>query len=142
MNIVDAARRYIGTPFHHMARNPPVGIDCAGLIICAAREVGLLPRGFDVPSYSRMPDGFTIMALCREYLDAVAQADVRVGDVIVVSMGRYPQHLGLLGDYRYGSGLSVIHASAYSRPPRVIETRLMYTAAFKFCAAFRFRGAN
>ena len=139
--LIAAARSYLGTPFHHMARNPPVGVDCAGLVICAAREVGLLPPGFDVPSYSRVPDGVSLLAWCREHLDEVAKETMQAGDVIVVSMGEYPQHIGLLGSYRYG-GFSIIHASAYSYPPRVIETRLMYSSAFKFSAVYKFRGLS
>lgn len=37
---VEAAVSYIGTPFVHQGRIPHLGLDCAGLIICAAIEAG------------------------------------------------------------------------------------------------------
>lgn len=140
--IVAVARSYIGTPHHHMGRLPGVGIDCAGVLICAGRETGLVAADFDVPAYVPQPDGHSLLDWCREHLGpAVAQADMRPGDAIVLRAGPRPQHLALLGDYRHG-GLSIIHACADSHPPRVIETRLMFSRVLRFVAAFRMPGVE
>ncbi len=40
-NIVDVAKTYIGTPFHHLGRIKDVGIDCVGIIICVAKELNI-----------------------------------------------------------------------------------------------------
>jgi hypothetical protein len=63
------------------------------------------------------------------------------GDIAVLITDLLPQHLGLLGDYRHG-GLSIIHAcnARSCVPPRVIETRLMFSRALRFVAAFEFPG--
>jgi cell wall-associated NlpC family hydrolase len=42
-NMVLAARECLGTPFQHQGRVPGVGLDCVGVAIYAAREVGLNP---------------------------------------------------------------------------------------------------
>ncbi len=39
-DFVRVARSYIGTPFHHQGRLPGVGLDCAGVIVCALAECG------------------------------------------------------------------------------------------------------
>ena len=48
--IVSAARRWIGTPFHHRASVHGVGCDCLGLVIGVWREVG--GPAVDVPVYA------------------------------------------------------------------------------------------
>jgi len=49
---VEAARKYLGMPFRHMARGPR-RVDCAGLILCAFRDVGIELE--DMPVYGREP---------------------------------------------------------------------------------------
>lgn len=138
--IVAIARGFVGTPYQHLGRQPGVALDCAGVLICTGRAAGLVAPDFDVPNYVPQPDGVSLLAWCRAHLGpAVSKLDMAPGDAIVVRPGMRPQHLALLGDYRYG-GLSMIHASNEARPPRVIETRLMWSEALKFVAAFRMPG--
>ena len=136
-HIVEAARGCIDTPYHHQGRKVGVGLDCVGLVVRVGRAVHALGGGFDVRGYSRVPDGFSLMHHLDEQLDTIERADMRPGDVICVAFDGYPQHIGVLGDYAHG-GLSIIHAS--SSAGRVIETRLLFSAAMRFVAAFRFRG--
>ena len=135
--IVEAARRCMDTPYHHQGRKVGVGLDCVGLVVRVGRAVRALGDGFDVRGYSRVPDGFSLMHHLDEQLDTIDRADMCPGDVICVAFDGYPQHIGVLGDYAHG-GLSIIHAS--SSAGRVIETRLLFSAAMRFVAAFRFRG--
>ena len=136
-DVVAEARTWLATPFHHQARLKGVGVDCAGLCIGVARALGLIDPAWDVHGYDRNPDGRTLMAACLEQMDPTDQADMQPGDVLMVRFDTHPQHLGLLGDYRHG-GLSIIHASG--NEGRVIETRLMFSSAMLFVAAFRLRG--
>lgn len=132
--IVATARSYIDTPFHHQGRLPGIGLDCAGLVICVARALDMVEPDFDVPTYDRAPDG-SMIPWCRAHM--VQLKEPKPGDVIVVTVDRQPQHMGIVGDYRHG-GHSIIHAHISARPtPRVIETRLMYSEALRFVAAFR-----
>ncbi|MFZ7338164.1 hypothetical protein ACLS0R_18210, partial [Comamonas jiangduensis] len=59
-DVVAAARRCIGTPYHHQARKPGIGLDCVGLVICVARQIGAVAPDWDVRGYSRVPDGFAL----------------------------------------------------------------------------------
>lgn len=137
-DIVSVARSYLGTPFHHAARLPGVGMDCAGVLICAARELGLVAPDFDVPAYVQSPDG-SMLKWFRLYMTPVSQGEMQPGDAVVFITDVIPQHLGVLGDYAHG-GLSVIHAANNARPARVIETRLMFSRSMRFVAAGAFPG--
>lgn len=140
-DIVRIARSYIGTPFHHMERQPGLGIDCAGVLICAARDASLVEKMFDVPAYEPVPDGRVMLKWCREHMVEVSKEAMRPGDAILLITDEHPQHLGILGDYLHG-GLSIIHASNVAVPPRVIETRLMFSRTMRFVAAFSFPGVE
>lgn len=131
---VPVARGYLGTPFHHQGRRGGVGMDCVGLVICVARELGHLPPDWDVTGYARQPDGHQLMHHLTDRLQPVAQADMQPGDVVCVAFDKHPQHVGIAADYVHG-GLSLIHAD--SRRGRVLETRLLFTRAMRFVAAFR-----
>lgn len=138
-DIVRVARSYIGTPFHHMARVPGVGMDCSGLLLCVGRELGLIAPDFDVPAYTPNPDGHSMVEWCDAYMTRIDQKDMQPGDVILLIVDLHPQHLGIVGDYPHG-GFSIIHASNNVRPPRVIETRLLLSVAQRFVAAYSVPG--
>lgn len=138
-DIVRIARSYIDTPFHHRARLPGVGMDCAGLLVCVAREAELVPKDFDVPPYVPVPDGATMVEWCEEHMSIVSYDAMQPGDAILLITDRFPQHLGILGDYLHG-GLSIIHAASNARPPRVIETRLLFSRSQRFVAAYALPG--
>ena len=139
-DVVTLARGWVGTPFHHQARLKGVGVDCVGLVIGVARELGMVEPGFDVAAYQRTPDGASLMHLAELHMVRLPLGAVLApGQVVVVSFDADPQHLGIVGDYRHG-GLSIIHAAALARPGRVIETRLMFSRAMRFVAAFDLPG--
>jgi cell wall-associated NlpC family hydrolase len=135
-DVVTAARSYLGCPWHHMGRSR-LGLDCAGLLICVARDLGIVPPDFDVPNYRMLPDGKSLINLCDLHLEP---SKLAVGCVVVIAVDKYPQHLGIVGDYRHG-GFSLIHScnSKSVQPPRVIEHRLMFSRVTRLVAAYRFR---
>lgn len=135
MNPVEVARGYIGTPYKHQGRVKGHGVDCVGLLVCVAIECGVFQKGWDVTGYSRIPDGRTLMRHLSENFERVEQGSMKPGDFVCVSFDLYPQHVGIIGDYRHG-GLSIIHA--HNRSGKVIETRLLFNNAMRFVAAFKF----
>ena len=52
--VVAAGRCYTGVRWHHQGRTR-AGLDCAGLIIRTAHDLGL--SEFDLADYGRLPDG-------------------------------------------------------------------------------------
>jgi cell wall-associated NlpC family hydrolase len=137
-HVVQAARAWLGTPFHHQARLQGIGVDCVGLVIGVARQLGLVPPAFDVAAYPRTPDGSSLMHLVHLHLQPLGPGVAMApGHVVVVRFDADPQHLGILGDYRHG-GLSIIHAAA--TPGRVIETRLLFSRSMQLVQAFALPG--
>jgi cell wall-associated NlpC family hydrolase len=131
--IVAAARGWLGTPWVHQGRSKGQGVDCAGLVIGVAHELGL--STFDVTGYSRQPDGSSLQGYCDAHLDQVLVA--RPGDVALMRFADEPQHLAIFGDYVHG-GLSLVHA--YMRARAVVEHGLDDLWRSRVLAVYRFKG--
>lgn len=127
-DIVVAARRWLGTSFHHQGRVRGVGVDCAGLVIGVARELGLMD--FDVTGYGHRPDDQEMERLVRVHLAEIPLADAAPGDVLLLLIDGRPQHLGILTD------IGLIHAYAPAR--KVVEHRIDEVWPARIRAAFRF----
>lgn len=136
--VVAQARTWLEpmTPYVHQGRKKYVGVDCIGLPICVAKELGLVEENFDINGYTRDPDG-QLLILARQHMTEIPLGAMLPGHVIVLSMQSDPRHFGILGDYRHG-GLSIIHAYG----DKVIETRLMMTTAMDYVAAFNLPGVD
>jgi cell wall-associated NlpC family hydrolase len=135
-DVVGAARGHLGTPWQHQGRLPGVALDCAGLIICVARQLGLVAPDWDVNGYARMPDG-TMLDWCDQHMQRAPE--IELGAVLVLKIVSQPQHLGIVGDYRHG-GWSLIHGAA--NEGRVIETRLMFRRTLRLVRAYRLPGVH
>ena len=69
--IVDAARSMLGVPFVHQGRSPR-GVDCVGLLVLVARQLGMRYR--DNTTYGRCPNP-------RQLTDALSASCVQVAEV-------------------------------------------------------------
>ncbi len=103
--VVDEARTWIGTRWQHQGRLKGVGVDCAGLVVCVMRAVGL--HAADVVGYPRRPDG-SLLDVVRDQTEPTA--DWLPGDVVVLEWDTDPCHLAILT-----SPTSIIHAHAMAR---------------------------
>ena len=110
---VDAARRWIGTPYRHQASALGVGCDCLGLVRGVWREtVGEEPER--APAYSpdwseyRKDEQLWLAAL--RHLPPVDIDFGAVGDVVLfrVKRGAVAKHLGILAPSE--NGPRMIHA--------------------------------
>jgi len=109
--VVEAARRYLGTPFHHQGRLGGVGLDCIGLLVAVAQDVGV-PLA-DRIDYSRYPDGQTLIAECEKNLNREEEIlPGRIG-IFYFKENYYPQHVGIFTPY------GMIHT--YTRVRKVVE---------------------
>lgn len=127
-NIVAAARRYVGTPFHHQARVPGIGLDCMGVPSCALQEAGD-PRRRRV-NYPRSPNGTLLRELDAQF-GRIDPAQAEDGDLVIFVLQcapRHPWHGGLL------DGDKVIHACAAAR--QVVRETLTDELRSRIVAAY------
>nr|MBL8412736.1 C40 family peptidase [Dechloromonas sp.] len=129
-DVVAAARNLIGTPFRHQGRLPGIGLDCAGLVVVIAHELGIPHR--DVAGYGRRPFQGQLEAVLASQpgLQSVAVADLVEGDLLLMRFGRDPQHLAI------HAGGTIIHAA--EEFGKVAEHRLDDTWRRRIVAAYRF----
>ena len=132
-DFIAAARAWLGVPFRHQGRSRS-GVDCAGLVICLARELGLVAPDFDINGYRRAPDG-SMLDACRQHLQPAASVDE--AHVLVMRFSVQPQHVGIPVPYRHG-GLALLHALEPSGG--VVEHRLDATWRSRVLHAYRFEG--
>lgn len=92
--VIDQARQWIGTPWHHQGRKRGVGVDCVGLIVGALAEMGVYVP--DYTWYRRAPEGD---ALLQAVHSRFAKCEsVEPGSLLVFFMRKraVAQHIGLL----------------------------------------------
>lgn len=112
--IVATARTYLNTPFLHQGRVKGHGVDCVGLVLCVAGELGI--EAAPAPeNYGRSPDGVTLQREIEARM--VRVADMQLGDVLLMAIAGDPQHVGFVADYVHG-GFSLIHAHGALRNGR------------------------
>lgn len=108
MTAVEAARGWLGTPYHSGARIKGVGVDCCQLLIAAFEESGYLaPRECRPAPYShewhlhRSEELYlqNLLRYCHEVTDP------RPGDIAMFRFGRCVSHGGIMIDKN-----SLIHA--------------------------------
>jgi hypothetical protein len=129
-DVVNKAREYIGTKFHHQGRLKGVGIDCAGLVIGVAKDLNL--TNFDFINYGHLPHADTLERLCDENLEKVSLADMQEGDILLMAFESEPQHLAIKTD------IGIIHS--YAQVRRCVEHSLdnVWLSRIKKC--YRYRG--
>lgn len=136
--VVDAARKWIGTPYRHQASLRGAGADCLGLLRGVWREMyGAEPEV--VPAYTQdwsEPSGREdLMAAAGRWLIRKPMTEAAAGDVLLFRMrtGSVAKHLGIAGVL--GAQPTFIHA--YSGHA-VVETALSTPWARRIAARFAF----
>lgn len=130
--LIAAARACIGTPFRHQGRIPGMALDCAGLLIAVAKEIGA--EYVDVAGYGLNPAGGMLQTSldAQPCLEPVLTAQRQPGDILLMRFAAEPQHLALL------AGDTIIHA--YSNVGQVCEHRLSAIWSARIVRVYRFRG--
>ncbi|MEO1721224.1 MAG: hypothetical protein AAFR84_02335 [Pseudomonadota bacterium] len=116
--IVATALAFNGVPFRHGGRDR-AGLDCVGLPIAVARELGAVPKDLDAAPYPRDPDG-TLLARMRAAGLRPRGSRPALGSVLVFCFPPGPaRHVGIVVSV---NPLDVIHAD--NGRGRVVVLRL------------------
>jgi len=138
MEIVIAARGWLGTPYRHQCSVKGAGTDCLGLLRGVWRDV-IGPEPEDVPNYSRdwsEPQGDeALWRAALRHLTPKPVGDEAPGDVLLFRMRDrgVAKHLGIAGDI--GARPTFIHA--YSGHA-VVESPLSQPWRRRIVARFAF----
>ena len=100
--VIDAARDWIGTPFHDMARVKGVGCDCAQLVAAAFQEAGVLPyieTGAYAPQFMLHSRDEKLVEFILRYGREIDEATVGMADVVVYRVGRSYSHAAIVVDW-------------------------------------------
>ncbi len=85
-------RTYLGVPFWHCGR-ARTGVDCIGLPICAARDLGVIIA--DIESYTVHVDPEVLCGNIEHYCRTVPAEERQVGDLLIFTSRRNPQHVAV-----------------------------------------------
>ena len=129
-DILIAARSFLGTPFRHQGRIPGLALDCAGLVVSVAKEIGA--DYIDRPGYSRNPSGGLLESALDDQPCLERVTDRQPGDVLLMRFSGEPQHLAIC------AGDTIIHS--YEAVGKVCEHRLASVWAARIVRVYRFKG--
>jgi len=129
-DIINEARSWVGTPYHHQGRLKGIGCDCVGLVIGVAQRFGI--SQFDTSDYGRIPDPVRMKALLDEHLDVVPVDDHQPGDIGWIRFVKDPQHLVIFSD------CGIIHSYANAR--KCVEHGFDTEWKRRLVAVYRYRG--
>lgn len=106
--VLDEARTWLGTPWHHEGAVKGAGVDCAMLLLRVFVEVGAIPE-FDPRPYPidhMMHSGDErFLGWLNRHADEVTDAEPQVADVIVYKVGRCYSHGAIVEQWPH-----IIHA--------------------------------
>lgn len=135
-DVVREARSWKDTPFHHQGRLKGVGADCAGLILGVAHALGL--PSVDLAAYGRIPNGRHLRLHCNSAMDPISIEKMRPGDVLLLRLERFPQHLAFVVDGAGLNGLGLVHS--YEQPGKCVEHGLTQEWHDRTVQAYRLHG--
>lgn len=129
-DVITAARAYLGVPFRHQGRTPPLALDCAGLFVLVCHDLGLPVE--DEQGYGRNPyKGLLEQCIARQpFLARVPREDMQAGDILLMRFAGDPQHIAI------HAGDTMIHA--YEHSGRVVEHRLADVWRARVVSVYRF----
>lgn len=119
-DVVEQARKYVDTPFLDKGRRLGQGVDCVGLVLCVAEDLGIKdPFGIpilraDYTDYAKQPTDSFVHETCRKRLELQPIGTAFApGQIVSMRIPVFPCHVGILA--LRGEHLYLIHA--YDSPP-------------------------
>jgi len=114
--IVETARAYIGTPFRHQGRVRGAGIDCAGVPIGVAYDLGVVDAC--ITGYDRQPNDTEFRAILDRYTFEIPFQDVLPADMLTFAFLK-EQHIAIVTQV---DPICILHA--YESVGRCVEQPL------------------
>ncbi|MEM8828755.1 MAG: hypothetical protein AAGE96_05290 [Cyanobacteria bacterium P01_G01_bin.19] len=113
--VTQTALTLVDTPFQHQGRKPGLGLDCIGVPIVVAQQLGL--GDFDEVEYSRNPDG-----QLKQKIETVCEPIfLQPGALLIFKISVEAQHCGIFTGI--GSGADgLVHA--WDIADKVVHQRL------------------
>lgn len=147
-SIIEAARRYEGARFRHQGRDPRTGVDCVGLAVVIARDLGI--DCVDSVTYARCPNPRNLLRVLSKSCDRISRAGgdalaldgdssafgvARAGDLLIFSPRRpnLPRHLAVF------TGSDMVHAVEGNGIDRVVEVPISQNWRECLHSTWRFR---
>ena len=130
-NVLAQVRTYMNVPWRHQGRSM-LGIDCAGLVIAVARDLGI--SQYDIRNYRREPRPHDFIAAFRANMDEKLIGNRMPGDVILMHDRNFTCHAGFF-DIVNGVEM-VVHAYALRR--KVVEEPLhLFGQNINYCFSYK-----
>lgn len=130
-DIIEQARRYLGTPFRHQGRNAE-GMDCVGLLIRVGKDLNLIDPEYDYLRYGNANAPNLLLDEMRRMLKWKPTRRRESGDILVFSLPYYPCHTAIY------TGEGIIHA--YNAVNKVVENRIDASWIRHLSVCFAIRG--
>ncbi|OGT01870.1 MAG: hypothetical protein A2143_02310 [Gallionellales bacterium RBG_16_57_15] len=132
-DLVLIAHTFLGTPFHHQGRLPGVGLDCAGVVVCALKRLDHPVA--DHAGYGRIPSQGIFTSAINAHCDQIQQDEIEPGDLMMFAFRAEPQHVAIVSATH---PVMLIHA--YQDVGRVVENGLDATWQSRLRGCYRIRG--
>jgi len=130
--IINEARTWLETPFHHQGRVKGVGVDCIGVVGLVGVYFGFLKEA-DIPNnYAHSPNASMMQKQLEKHLQKIRIEEAGIGDILHFCFDREPQHVGFLTD------VGLLHA--YAQVRKCVEHSYDATWQSRVRGAYRFRG--
>jgi cell wall-associated NlpC family hydrolase len=130
-DILAAARQCLGTPFRHQGRLIAFGLDCAGVAIHVARQIGVGISTCPGTAARRPTASLSNRSTASPAWSASPDSPI-AGDLLLMRFASDPQHLAIC------AGETIIHA--YEAAGQCCEHRLSSLWAARIVRVYRFRG--
>jgi len=91
---VEEVLTWVDTPFHHMGRLKHIAVDCVGIVVASAANLGI--EVTDSKQYPRFPIHGIFNDMVDKQTDPVEFKDVQLGDLLKFKWSNEPQHIAVL----------------------------------------------
>jgi NlpC/P60 family putative phage cell wall peptidase len=113
--VLEEARSWIGTPYHHGQCLKGVGIDCVWIMVAVYKTIGVVPANFNPGNYSRdwymhRSEELYLAGVKHYARPLAADAKPLPGDIALYRIGRCVSHGAIVVDDEF-----VIHAYRKNR---------------------------